>query len=116
MCKASDAAFKEAGYREGGLDSFINHYDAQLGKCFILIASNHVDHISRTTSVSMSEELFDTYERKMYGSLITEGDLARGAKLLECWVFMPSGEKKTCQSAAEFTNMLTTYMGPLWQN
>jgi hypothetical protein len=107
--KQALADFHEAGYKEGGLDSFTNHYNAELRKCFILIQS--ADTKTEKGKIWQNKDLWDAYERKNYAAFMWRSDPAKQVKPVECHVFMPTGEKKTCESAEEFDELVKTYMG-----
>lgn len=114
--KQALAEFHAAGYRNGGFDSFTNHYDAALGKCFILV--QELPHPSLGAL-----RLSDAYERKIYAELAWRSDAPAiialvdptkkywQVKPFECHVLMPSGEKKICESGDEFDELVKTYMG-----
>lgn len=51
------------------LDSYSNHYNKKLNKCFILLTS--IGHSKKYESDSTSYALYDVNENKEYGSYIT---------------------------------------------
>jgi hypothetical protein len=101
--------FAEEGYKRGLLTSFENHYSTKLGKCFIEIR----DGESTRTSISVSTVLLDAFEDKVYGTYGWSNP--KGKKFWEvapymCSVTLPSGEKKTCHSEDEFSELIKPYM------
>jgi hypothetical protein len=110
--KQAVSEFHAAGYKDGGFDSFTNHYDAALGKCFILVEAT--DTKTDKKGIWEFKHLWDAYERKSYGEFAFHVDPVKKywqVKPFDCHVFMHSGEKKFCQSADEFDELVKIYMG-----
>jgi outer membrane murein-binding lipoprotein Lpp len=110
--KQAEAEFKERAWEKGWTASFTNHYNGDLGKCFLLFESTSTTAFGGETI--QKRFLFDAYERKQYGTYwwsSSSGKKYWEVKPRDCQVTMPSGEKKTCGSEDEFNELLKTYMG-----
>jgi hypothetical protein len=107
------AYFKEGGYdKSGPFNGFTNHYNPELGECFILIQS--LDTKSGPGRYMESRDLWGAYERKWYANYVWFSESGKKywqVKPFMCQVMSPSGEKKVCQSADEFDELVKTYMG-----
>ncbi len=97
--------FEQLGWNAKGSDSYENHYNPKLNRCFILI--------STWNATAVTKNLSDAYEGKVYGSYVwfpSKGKKYWEVSPTECWVLLPSGEKATCQLDAEFDNLAKIYM------
>jgi hypothetical protein len=89
--------------------NFENHYNGQLGKCFILITKTIIN--PRDNTESKSGMLSDAFEGKDYASYFsTYYGSSRGTVLSLCSVTLPSGEKRACHSSDEFDDLIKGYM------
>ena len=87
----------------------LNHYNIKLNKCFVETRSFSSTSAERTES----NLLDDAFEGKEYGSYILfvpTGKADWQVQPSECWVLLPSGEEKNCQSGDEFDALVKQYM------
>ena len=85
-------------------DSYENHYNASLNKCFI-----NVEQISVVPrgDVTIMVGLYDAFENKKYASLIVMSDKKEPHL---CRVMQVNGEEQVCNSDAEYKELIKTYM------
>ncbi len=83
-------------------DSYENHYNASLNKCFI-----NVEQIFVGPEVTITVGLYDAFENKKYASLIV---MSHKKEPQLCRVMQVNGEEQVCNSDAEYKNLIKTYM------
>lgn len=104
-------AFQEMGFKPSDIAGYENHYDARLGKCFILVEST--DTISPKT-IMTHRTLFDAFEGRSYGEYAWRSE--ENKKYWEvapfvCRVDSPTGEPQKCKTDDEFKELVKIYMG-----
>ena len=101
--------FQEGGYDMNIMDSYTNHWNKNLNKCFVLIMSG-----STTDGVlSSSKILLDALEGKAYGDLIVKRDKKIWEQTPLICEMIDDGNQsnmKVCNSEAEFDNFADSYM------
>ena len=91
---------------QSAMPGYTNHYNARLNRCFIAITE------SSGQPFSISKSIMDVQESKsyaMYADSNPQGRTYSNVKPTFCEVWLPSGEKKTCSSAAEFDELVKVY-------
>ena len=114
MCaEKSQEVFEATGYNDvvEGMDKtfdakFASHFNPKLSRCFLAITS-----VSTVDQTSQTIEVFDTYEKKLYGSYSTslQPD-EKTSKIMLCSMEMIDGTSKTCSTDAEWKTFYGTYM------
>lgn len=110
--KCSDQArkvFTSLGYRDGGMNSFQNHYQSKLNKCMLLLETQNVSG----ETVYTFKFIIDAFENKNYGEYTWRTDPVKKyweVPPLSCNVYAISGEKKNCRSEEEFVKFASEYM------
>jgi hypothetical protein len=61
--KASTATSKSTA-------SYISHFNAKGGQCFMLVSVHETAHLKSGTTRSVKEEVFDVYENRTYGKCV----------------------------------------------
>jgi len=87
---------------------YTNHYNPEIGRCFLLVQGSKSDFSSLMMFV------FDAYSRKSYASYawVKQDKEGFSGPPVECFVMMlPTGEKKPCHSSDEFNKLVEFYMG-----
>ena len=107
--KCSDQAQKFFDYFESDpeskkRDEFINHYNAKLDKCFIVIKQYPKD-----ISGFYGEYLYDAIEKKPYGSY-GQNSTEEGKKYWEIKPFTCEMLDKFCETKDEFHNFTKQYI------
>ncbi len=82
---------------------FTSHYNAALGKCFMLIESV----AALGDEVSIFKTLVNVTDAKQFGLWTKLGDDDASTR---CTVTMTSGEEQPCQSEEEFKRLVKFYM------
>lgn len=82
-------------------DWYQDHYNSDMTKCFVQIQSFYKSMMGRS--------IYDAFELKEYGSHIRT-ITKKVNRDMECWVILPSGEKKYCSSDREFDYLVKVYM------
>jgi len=109
--KQARKAFAALGYAKDAMAGFENHYNSRLNKCFIHVTNTDAK-ISPGT-IWTHRDVFDAVEGKAYGtySWHTEKDKKYWeVPPFQCEATLPSGEKRLCNSDAEFTELMKIYM------
>lgn len=110
--KCSDQArkvFTSLGYRDGGMNSFQNHYQTKLNKCMLLLETKNVSG----GTVYTFKFVIDAFENKNYGEYTWRTDPVKKyweVPPVSCNVYTISGEKKNCTSEDEFVKLASEYM------
>ncbi len=90
---------------------YVNHYNAALGKCFIVIREvmNEVSH-SHQKTIGTSGDLLDSFEGKNYGSYVFGLDEhGKPDYTVNCSVTLPSGEDRKCASEQAWDRLTAIY-------
>lgn len=95
--------YAESGWSSSPTTHFTSHYNAALGKCFMLIESA----TALGDEVSIFKTLVNVSEAKQYG-LWTK--LGNDDAMARCTVTMASGEEQPCRSEEEFKRLVKFYM------
>lgn len=106
------AEFKESGWEKEAMASFINHYDDELNKCFLLV-TNTSPSASTPGQFLTNAILTDAFESKAFGMFMTESQKDKKyweVKPFMCYVVAPSGEQQKCESRGEFDGMIQRYI------
>jgi outer membrane lipopolysaccharide assembly protein LptE/RlpB len=109
--KCSEAAkkmFDAAGYKVANLDSYTNHWNTKLNKCFISTLSYL---IGQDKSVSREKDLYDVYENTQYGTFF-RSSATDSLGSPDCEMY-PGGDRNNfqkCNSEIEFDNFVNQYM------
>lgn len=99
-------------FQDGGFnsttESFVNHYNTKLNKCFILV------HSLQSQQNYYSDALIDAFEGLTYARIMVNFKDPLQQKVLEC-AFYPSSEVNdknvvSCKSQDEFNNLTRSYM------
>ena len=109
--RGARAAFKAGGWETNPLAGFTNHYNAKMGKCFVQIAD--IDTRTSPGTTWIGKRLSDAFEGKVYGEYNWQSSETKKAwevRPVECYVMIPSGERKSCESAEEFDALVKAYM------
>ena len=104
-------AFADLGYTKNQIVGYENHYSSQVNKCFIHV--QNTDTKVEPGTIWTYRNVFDAFEGKGYGTYAwhTEKDKKYWeVPPFQCEVTLMSGEKKLCQSDAEFTELVKIYM------
>jgi hypothetical protein len=107
--------FRDWGWAKKPNAWYENHYNEELGKCFVLIADKDAESTTGMTATEtfVYRQLFDAFEGKQYadyGWHFEEGKGYSEAAVDTCEVTARSGEKRTCKSQDEFDALAKTYM------
>ena len=101
--------FKLEGLEKEPFAGFSNHFNKNMGKCFVLTQNTSTQH----GSVMTAKTLADAYEGRVLGTYIWINSTGRKyweVTPTECDVITPSGEKKLCHSSDEFDELVKVYM------
>jgi hypothetical protein len=104
--------FTRDGWESRSMAGFTNHYNSELGKCFILIGSTS-DAKTPPGTVFENKSLSDAFEGKSYAEYFWHSDTVKKyweVPPLVCRVTMPSGEERVCHSSDEFDELVKVYM------
>jgi hypothetical protein len=108
--KQAEAAYKSVSTGSPGIWSYLDHYNINLKKCFVLL-----NEISSTGSVgSESDTLSDAFEQKVYASFDEVTNVPAPPKLVYCYVYSSSGQKVECSSQAQFISLISQYVGTVY--
>jgi hypothetical protein len=101
--------FKRLGWDKEETAGFTNHYNEKMNKCVLLI-QNTAKNSPGIIGTNMV--LVDAFEGKELGtySWHTVRDKGISGPAIQCEVTLPSGEKKFCNSQAEFDELIKIYV------
>ena len=110
QAKCSEQAqtvFLQLGYKNGGVDNFQSHYNSKINKCLMLTVSTDLNTLSN------SQNLFDAYEQKTYGTYFWMADKVKkywevAPKVCTLYPDMPN--ETLCKSTAEFNEFINSLM------
>ena len=94
--------------------AFINHYDSELNKRFLLVTNTSAS-TSTPGQLITNAILTDAFEGKGFGMFMWASEKDKKyweVKPFVCYVVLPSGERQGCQSRDEFDGMIQRYIGP----
>jgi hypothetical protein len=100
------------GWEKEPTAGFTNHFNSEMGKCFMLIVNTSPDKQRPGTSIE-TRNLSDAFERKEYAEYFWHSDEKKKyweVRPFMCKVTLPSGEDKFCQSSDEFEELIKVYM------
>ena len=101
--------FAQSGFKANAGDDLVNHFATKLNRCFIQV----VQTIPQGATIWNYRYVFDAFEGRTYASYGWHSDPTKKywevAPVL-CEVYSPSGEKATCHSDDEFTQLTRVYM------
>jgi hypothetical protein len=103
--------FADLGYNKNQLAGYENHYNSQMNKCFIQV--QNMDTKTSPGTIGTYRNVFDAFEGKEYGAYAwytKKGKQYWEVPPFQCEVTLPSGEKKSCHSDGEFTELVKVYM------
>jgi hypothetical protein len=107
--KQALATFKEFGWEKNPSAAYGNHFNVNLGRCFMEIES-----MTTTGSTPWTNKvLLDAFEGRVIGSYAWRADPVKKyweVPPVQCEVDSPAGEKETCKSDDEFGRLVRVYM------
>ncbi len=101
--------FALLGLGSGQTATFKSHYDAKTDKCFVQVESTS----SSLGTVWHNVTLYEAVKGIVFGTYSwrsVPGQKAADVAPYTCEVKLPSGERRTCRSDAEFKGFVRTYM------
>jgi hypothetical protein len=104
--------FTLSGWDKNPMAGFGNHYNSEIGRCFVQIEDTEEDKTNPGTFIT-SKNLSDAFEGKTYAEYIWHSDKAKKyweVPPLMCRVTLPSGEERYCHSSDEFDELVKVYM------
>jgi hypothetical protein len=107
----ADKTFADLGYKRTELNRYESHYNGALNKCFIRTESQ--DSYTVPDAIFAYQNVLDAFEVKQFGSFAWRGNKRekhREVRPFVCEVTLPSGDKRVCHSADEFTELVKLYM------
>ena len=93
------------------MTGFTNHYNEKLNRCFMLVEETDVK--SDPGTIWTNKTLLDAFEGKELATYSWHSDKVKKywqVPPFQCEVTLPSGEKKICNSGAEFDELIKVYM------
>lgn len=103
--------FRLYGWDKHTMAVVLNHYNAQLNKCFMEVQDT--DTKSAPGQIVTSRNVLDAFEGKMYASYIWSTEKNKKyweVPPLECKVTSLSGGEKVCRSSEEFDELVKQFM------
>ena len=101
--------FAQSGFKANAGDDLVNHFATKLNRCFIEVVQTK----SQGVTIWIYRYVFDAFEGRTYASYGSRSDpikkYSEVAPVL-CEVYSLSGEKATCHSDDEFTQLTRVYM------
>jgi len=94
--------FGDLGYGEN--DHFENHFNENLGKCFVYISSDTI----KRGSVMQIRLLLDAFENREFGRFMNYKEREGNAWVqysFQCTGFLPSGKNISCDSEQDFDKL-----------
>lgn len=105
--KQAESVYKDYSTGSPGIWSYVDHYNINLKKCFVLL-----NEISSTGSVgSESDTLLDAFELKTFAYFDEVTNAPEPPKIAYCYVYSNSGQKIECRSDVEFFSLIPQYVG-----
>ena len=99
--KQAAIVFKELGYRSDKLvDSYENHYNSKLQKCFISIYQIDINNLITTRN------LLDAFEKRQYASFMKNPH----KNTVNCSLGLDIQEQRLCTNEAEYNAFEKEYM------
>jgi hypothetical protein len=96
---------------KGAFNSYTNHFNENLNRCFIEINSSQV--MPSEGRIFSSRQLSDAFEGKMYSEIYInklKTDLPGSLPVFKCDLTSLTGESKSCSSVAEYEHFIKQYM------
>ena len=114
-CARQAAEFsKQSATLESLPNSYVDHYNPQMRKCFVLTTSIYYPNSNSAEVSTESDFLSDAFEQWGYGDYI--GINKNGSTAIaECYVYSLKQKKVICHSRDEFINLISEYLGPVYQ-
>ena len=122
QAKCADYAskyFKDSGYNQttqrDQINSYTNHWNNKIGKCFILINSTWSTDISKTFTLFKDVTLIDVIEGKLFGEFTSNGQSFLDMQVMGCNTYengdgLSSGVGQQCKSETEFNSFINPLM------
>ena len=100
-------------------NSYTNHWNQQLGKCFVLIDSRWSAEINGTFTLFIDKTLLDAFEGHLYGEFSSNGPgmLDGEQEISGCRMYRTgdglnaTSQGQQCKSEAEFDSYTSSLMG-----
>jgi hypothetical protein len=93
------------------LNSYTNHYNEKLNRCFIEVVSTQIT--PSTGRIFTSRQVSDAFEGRLYSAIYinkTKEDPPGSLPVFQCELNTPSGEKKSCRTVEEYETFIKQYM------
>ena len=112
----ADKSFHLGGYqpKQDVINSYTNHYNAKLGKCFILLNIYDASTIASKGTVSTFQELQDAFEGTIYGDFFLSHDTKAPPPgtdhFVMCKMTPPGDKQELCSSQEQWDALVKRYM------
>jgi hypothetical protein len=109
--KQAREQFQQSYWSKQEMTGFTNHYNEKLNRCFMLVESTDVKTDPGTMWINKT--LLDAFEGRELATYSWHSDKVKKywqVPPFQCEVTLPSGEKKICNSDAEFEELIKVYM------